>query len=92
MGSFGLQGKVALRTVEQLSGGQKTRLVLSILFLKRPHVLILDEPTNHLDYATINALVEALKQFEGAAFYGQLAEHEEHGVRKAAQPRTPVAL
>jgi ATP-binding cassette, subfamily F, member 3 len=66
LGSFGLSGPLALQSIETLSGGQKSRLVFAGLALNTPHLLILDEPTNHLDIDSIDALIEAIKVFNGA--------------------------
>lgn len=50
----------------QLSGGQKTRVLLARLLLERPDLLVLDEPTNHLDIAAIEWLENYLRGFVGA--------------------------
>lgn len=52
--------------VNELSGGQKTRLALGKLLLQKPSLLILDEPTNHLDISTLTWLENYLLNYEGA--------------------------
>ena len=54
------------RPMNQLSGGQKTRVHLGKLLLSRPDVLLLDEPTNHLDIASIEWLEDFLRSYPGS--------------------------
>ena len=65
LGLFLLGQQYFDRTVSTLSGGEKSRLVLAALFLARCNFLVLDEPTNHLDLESREALISALKAFEG---------------------------
>ena len=65
LGLFMLGQEYFDRQVSGLSGGEKSRLVLASLFLKRCNFLLLDEPTNHLDLESREALVAALKKFTG---------------------------
>lgn len=52
--------------IEQLSGGEKVRLLLGLMAMERPHILILDEPTSHLDIDSREALIYALNDYRGA--------------------------
>jgi ATPase subunit of ABC transporter with duplicated ATPase domains len=60
LGSFGLHGDLALSKIGKLSGGQKSRVVFSLVTWDEPHLLILDEPTNHLDFESSQALSAAI--------------------------------
>ncbi|MBB1517204.1 ABC-F family ATP-binding cassette domain-containing protein [Tessaracoccus sp. MC1679] len=64
---FGLRGDAALRPLGTLSGGERFRASLAALLLAEPpaQLLILDEPTNNLDLATVEVLVDALRQYRG---------------------------
>lgn len=65
LGRFGLSGKTHLQPIRSLSGGQKSRVVLTEISMVFPHILFLDEPTNHLDIESIDALSDALKDYKG---------------------------
>ncbi|ELR6175388.1 ABC-F family ATP-binding cassette domain-containing protein [Campylobacter coli] len=69
------------KSVSVLSGGEKNRVALTLLFTEEYDVLILDEPTNDLDIATINILEEYLLSFEGAIL---LVSHDRYFVDKIA--------
>lgn len=53
------------KKISTLSGGEKTRLALACLLLKKPDLLFLDEPTNHLDIGTLKWLEQYLKNYSG---------------------------
>ena len=63
---LGFQPEDYGRSLAQLSGGQKTRVLLGRLLLEAPDLLALDEPTNHLDIEAIEWLEGFLSEFEGA--------------------------
>merc|ERR1739842_81798 len=74
--NFGLGGEVLPKQrISTMSGGQKCRLCLACAMYRKPHLLVLDEPTNHLDYETIEALIEAIQNFEGGVL---IVSHDQH--------------
>ena len=63
---MGFSGERADTKVEQLSGGEKARLLMGLSTFHGPHLVILDEPTNHLDIDSRAALIEAINDYTGA--------------------------
>ena len=66
LGRFGYSGDEVQRTVGTLSGGERARVALALLTLSTSNLLILDEPTNHLDVESIEAIEDAIEEFEGS--------------------------
>ncbi|KAJ3478266.1 hypothetical protein NLI96_g9876 [Meripilus lineatus] len=65
LGRFGLSGSHQTSPIKQLSDGLRNRVVFAQIAMEHPHILLLDEPTNHLDMGSIDALAQAIKEFEG---------------------------
>jgi ATP-binding cassette subfamily F protein 3 len=64
-GSLLFSGEAIEKKIKVLSGGEKSRVALGQILLKKSPVLLLDEPTNHLDFDTVETLTDALKKYPG---------------------------
>jgi len=81
LGRFGFSQDRAETKVENLSGGEKARLLFALMSSERPHILLLDEPTNHLDVESREALIQGLNVFEGAVI---IVSHDPHIIELTA--------
>ena len=66
LGAFDFSREDDEKIVDNLSGGEKMRLVLSTLVEQKYDILVLDEPTNHLDMMTKEELIEAIGKYKGS--------------------------
>jgi ATP-binding cassette, subfamily F, member 3 len=78
LGRFGFSGDEVQRRTDTLSGGERARVALAMLMLSRANLLILDEPTNHLDVESIEALEDAIEQYDGSVL---LVSHDRELLR-----------
>ena len=78
LGGFDFRSDKVTTPIAQFSGGEKSRLALSLIIWRKPNLLLLDEPTNHLDLEMREALTLALNEYEGGVV---VVSHDRHLLR-----------
>lgn len=78
---FGFRGDDVFKTINVLSGGERSRLYLCLVLEENPDILFLDEPTNHLDIESREILEDALAQYNGAII---CVSHDRFFIEKCA--------
>ncbi len=81
LGAFNFRNDDIEKLMCDLSGGERARVALLILILKKPNFLILDEPTNHLDFQSREVLEEALSEYDGTIL---CVSHDRYFVNRIA--------
>lgn len=80
-GALLFRGEQVKKRISVLSGGERARLCLAGLLLSQANILVLDEPGNHLDVDTVEALAEALHEYQGTVIF---TSHDRHFMKRVA--------
>lgn len=81
LGALGFSGDEVQRNTSVLSGGERARVALALITLSNANLLVLDEPTNHLDVESIEAVEDALEDYEGTTL---VVSHDRAFLRELA--------
>ena len=81
-GAMMFSGDDALKKIDILSGGEKSRVLLGKILVSSCHLLLLDEPTNHLDMESCESLIDAIDSFEGSVI---MVTHNEELLHSLAE-------
>lgn len=81
LASFLFSGKTTAKKISQLSGGEKSRLILAELFQARPNFFVLDEPTNHMDIPAKETLESAFRAYTGTMLF---VSHDRYFIQQIA--------
>ena len=73
LASVGVRSELVTKKMQELSGGEQTKVRLALMTMKKSNILILDEPTNHLDKVAKEALYNAIEDFQGCVL---IVSHE----------------
>ena len=83
LGRFGFSGDSVQRRAGTLSGGERARVALAMMMLSGANLLVFDEPTNHLDVESIEALEDAIDDYDGTVL---LVSHDRALLRALTTP------
>ena len=79
---FNISEELLMQKYNLLSGGEKTRVNLALILLKKPDILLLDEPTNHLDFESLEFLEDLIQKYKGTVV---IVSHDRYFLDKVVE-------